>query len=562
MNPPDKKQRKPLRGIVVALIAAAGFAALLLTVLPRGEKPGEDQPVFAVQRAPLTISVTESGTIKAKEQIIIKNEVEGRTTIISLVPEGTRVRKGDLLVELDASALEDRKVDEEIRKMNGEAAFIRARENLEVVRNKAASDVDQAELELTFAGEDLKKYVEGEFPQKVREAEAKVTIAEEELSRSREKLKWSKVLFGEKYLSQAELQADEIAANRAELDVELARAALELLKTFTNRRELAQLESDVKQNTMALERIRREAAADMVQAEADLKAKESEFKQQKNKLAKVEEQIAKTRITAPADGLIVYATSAKATWRGNVEPLDEGQQVHERQELIYLPTGSSFMAEVKVHESNLKKITVGLRAGLTVDALPGQRFTGAVARIAPLPDAQSIFLNPDLKVYKADVTIDGDGKDLRTGMSSKVEIVITRYDDALFVPVQAVLRVKGKPAVFVRGGDGWEPRTVELGLDNNRMVRIAAGLAEGEEVLLTPPLQEGEAEPFEEAAASEDDQRKVSGQDEGPEAPAFDREEMRKRLEGMSPEERAAARERFQGAGSGGGLPPGGSEGR
>jgi HlyD family secretion protein len=562
MSPPDKKHRRPLRGIATAAIAAAGFAILLLTVLPRGEKPGEARPVFAVRRGPLTISVTESGTVKAKEQIIIKNEVEGRTTIISLVPEGTRVRKGDLLVELDASSLEDRKVDEEIRKMNGEAAFIRARENLEVVRNKAASDVDQAELELTFAKEDLKKYVEGEFPQKVREAEAKVTIAKEELSRTREKLKWSKVLFGEKYLSQAELQADEIAANKAELDLELARAALELLKTFTYRRELAQLESDVKQNTMALERIRREAAADMVQAEADLKAKESEFKQQQNKFAKVEEQIAKTRITAPADGLVVYATSAKATWRGNVEPLDEGQQVHERQELIYLPTGSSFMAEVKVHESNLKKITVGLRAGLTVDALPGERFTGVVARIAPLPDAQSIFLNPDLKVYKTDVHIDGDGKDLRTGMSCKVEIVITRYEDALFVPVQAVLRVKGKPAVFVRAGDGWEPRTVDLGLDNNRMVRIVDGLAEGEEVLLTPPLQEGEVEPFQEAVAPEEEGKTGSPGAGGPGEPASDREKLRKRWEGMSPEERAAARERFQGKGSAGGPPSGGPAGR
>jgi hypothetical protein len=89
---------------------------------------------------------------------------------------------------------------------------------------------------------------------------------------------------------------------------------------------------------------------------------------------------------------------------------------------------------------------------------------------------------------------------------------------------------------------------VELGLDNNRMVRIAAGLAEGEEVLLTPPLREGEVEPLEEAAA--------------PEEPALDREKLRKRWEGMSPEERAAARERFQGTGSGGGPPSGGSAGR
>jgi HlyD family secretion protein len=551
----DHSGRSPRfsRRPILALCAAAAAALVVVWQVKPGRQgeTAKEQPVFAARRGPLTISVTESGTIKAREQIIIKNEVEGRTTIISLVPEGTRVKAGDLLVELDASGLEDRKVDQQIKVMNAEASFVRARENQEVVRNKAASDVDKAELELRFAGEDLKKYVEGEFPQKVMAAEAKVTLAREELSRAEEKLTWSKVLFDEKYLSQTELQGDELAAKKAELDIELARADLELLKSFTYQRELAQLESDVKQNTMALERVRREASADVVQAEADLRAKESEFEQQKNKLGKVENQIAKTRITAPADGLVIYATSAKATWRGNVEPLDEGQQVHERQELIYLPTASSFMADVKVHESSLKKISVGLPARLTVDALPGQAFTGTVANIAPLPDAQSIFLNPDLKVYRTEVHIDGDGNDLRTGMSCRAEIVITRYDDALFVPVQAVLRVKGKPTVYVRGKSGWEPRVVETGLDNNRMMRVMSGLEEGEEVLLTPPLEEGEVEREEESSSPSPPQAK----------PPEGREEMRKRLEQMSPEKRAAAREQFRRMRDGGGAEKGSQKG-
>jgi HlyD family secretion protein len=556
METREPGRSRSARGLIPVLLVVAA-AAFLLVWQARPEKrddASQREATYRLQRGPLTISVTESGTIKAREQLIIKNQVEGRTTIISLVPEGTRVREGDLLVQLDASSLEDQRDDQQIRVMNGEAAFVRARENLEVVKNKAASDVDKAELELRFAGEDLKKYVEGEFPQKVMEAEAKVTLAEEELSRAREKLAWSRVLFDEKYLSQTELQADELAAKKAELDIELARSDLKLLESFTYRRELAQLESDVRQNGMALERVRREASADTVQAEADLRAKESEYEQQKKKLAKIESQIEKTRINAPAAGLVVYATSAKATWRGNVEPLDEGQQVHERQELIYLPTGSSFMADVKVHESSLKKISTGLPVKLTVDALPGQSFTGTVAKIAPLPDAQSIFLNPDLKVYRTEVHIEGDGRDLRTGMSCRAEIVITRYEDTLFVPAQAVLRVKGKPTVYVRGGDGWEPRAVKTGLDNNRMVRVTEGLEEGDEVLLTPPLKDAEAS-HEETAPPGPSAPAASGEKAG--KARVSREEMRKRLEGMTPEEREAARETYRKVRGNGGEGPG-----
>ena len=62
-------------------------------------------------RGPLTIDVNESGTIRAREQLIIKSEVQGRTTILELVPEGTEVKEGDLLVGLDASTLEDQRID-------------------------------------------------------------------------------------------------------------------------------------------------------------------------------------------------------------------------------------------------------------------------------------------------------------------------------------------------------------------------------------------------------------------------------------------------------------------
>ncbi len=486
------------RAVLLTVMVLAGAALLGTAVYRKGGVEGGGgslgEPSFPVARGPLTISVTESGTIKAREQIIIKNEVEGRTTILFLVPEGTRVEEGDLLVQLDASRLEDEKIDQQIKVLNAEAAFVRARENLAVARSQAESDIDKAELDLRFAGEDLKKYEEGEFPQKVMEAEAKVTLADEEQQRAKEKLVWSKTLYEEKYLSQLELQADELAARKAKLNGELARAELDLLKGFTYSREMAQLESDVRQNTMALDRVRRKAAADIVQAEAELKAKRAGYEQEKNKEKKGEDQIAKTRITAPAAGLVVYATSALATWRGNTQPLEEGQEVRERQDLIHLPTAASFMAEIKVHESSLKKISPGMPARLTVDALPGQSFSGTVAKIAPLPDAQSIFLNPDLKVYRTEIHLEGEGSDLRTGMSCRAEIVISRYEDALFVPVQAVLKVRGEPTVYVRGASGWEARKVEIGQDNNRMVRIIAGVSESEEVLLTPPLAEAAVE--------------------------------------------------------------------
>jgi HlyD family secretion protein len=487
---PPKKFQRILLAVLVLLFLLAGGVYLLAS----GRGSEQAMAVFPVKRGPLTIDVLQSGTIKAKEQIIIKNELEGRTSIIYLVEEGTRVKAGDLLVELDASSLLDSKIDQEIKVQNAEASFISAKENLAVVRNQAESDIDVAQLTLEFAREDLKQYKEGEYPKLLREAEAQIKLAEEELERAQDTLAWSQKLWEEKYISENELQADRLAVTRRQLDLELAISSRDLLQNFTYQRQIKQLESDIRQAEMAYERTLRKANASVVQAEAELKARQAEYNQQKDKLTKIEDQLTKTKLYAPAEGLVIYATSAqRGGFRGNQEPLMEGQEVHERQELIYLPIGYSALAEVNVHEASLKKVHPGLPVVITVDALPGRKFIGKVDSIAPLPDAQSMWMNPDLRVYNTQISIGEEEPALRTGMSCKAEIIVAYYEDALYVPVQSVIQVGGEYVVYVVNGSSLERRKVKVGLDNNRTIHILEGLQEGEKVLLNPPLKEAEA---------------------------------------------------------------------
>ncbi len=495
-----KKNRRGLKSprTIGAIVVAASIVliAVWLKVVRGGEDPMSSLATFVAKRGPLTISVLESGTIKSREQIIIKNECEGRSQIIRLVPEGTRVKKGDLLFELDASQTEDERIDQEIDVQNTYAAFIDANETLAVVKNQVESDLELAKLTLEFAKQDLEQYIDGLYPNDVNAAEGRIIMAEEELMHAQQTLEWSERLYEEKYIPETDLLRDKLTKSRSNLDLKLRRSDLELLQKFTYQRNIAQLESDVHQAEMALYRAQRKARADVVQAEAGLKAKTLEYARQEDKLKKLEDQLTKAKVYAPADGLVIYATSAQrgGPFRGRREPLEEGTEVHEREEIIYLPTADSAMAEVSVHESSLEKVRLGLPAIITVDALQGKKFLGHVARIAPLPDARSMWMNPDLKVYDTDIYLEDNDSALRTGMSCKAEIIIEQYEDAVYIPIQAVMRVRGKPTVHIVKEKAIEPREVEIGLDNNRMVRIISGLQEGEVVLLTPPLKSGTIE--------------------------------------------------------------------
>jgi HlyD family secretion protein len=597
-----KNGRRGLRSFrtlgVIAAVASIALVVIWLKVVRGADDPTSRLATFVARRGPLAISVLVSGTITAREEIILRNEVEGRTSIVRLVPEGTKVKKGDLLVELDASTLKDAIIDQDILVQKADAAYISAQETLAVSENQAKSDIDKAELTLRFARQDLQQYVDGIYPKDVNELEAKIRLSQEQVKRAEDVNDWSKRLYEEKYLSETEYLADRLSLQGRKLERDVALNNVDLLKNFTYHRQIEQLTSDANQAGMALERTKRKASADVVQAKADLKAKELEYKRQQEKFKKTEDQLAKTMILAPMDGMVVYATSSgRRSPFDRREPMEIGVEVTERQDLIALPTATLMKAQVDIHETSLEKIRVGLPVVITVDALAGKKFLGRVAMIAPLPDARSMWMNPDLKIYPTDIYLEDTDSSLRTGMSCKAEIIVAQYEDAVYVPVQAVLRVAGEHTLYVVRDGAIEERKVEVGLDDNNMIRIISGLDEGEVVLMTPPLKSAAVEPGSkmDGAGSPDDlggpdamRQRVNekleeangaeqgapglgpsgaGDSEGP--PSDQMEQMRSRLESMSPEdrqkemekmkqsfenmspqEREEARQRFGGAGS------------
>ncbi len=471
--------------LLVPLAAAAAWWG-------RGEGEAPYQgPTRPVARGPLTISVTESGTIEAREKVVLKCEVNERsTTITYLAEEGTLVEEGDLVVQLDASVLEDELYDEEIDVLDTEASFLAARENLAVVENQAQADVSAAELALRFAREDVRKYVEGEYPKQLMEVTNKVTLAEESLQQARDRLEWSRQLHDRGFLSGSQLDEDRLAYQSAELEVQLARKEVELLETYTQPRQLAQLESDVEQAELALDRVRRKSAADVAQASTALQTRERQLMRQQAQLADIQRQVANCTIKAPVAGMVVYATSGKGGWRGNEEPLAVGREVRSQEELVHIPVADVKSARISVHESLLDKVHLGQEVRVVVDALPDRVFRGRVARISPLPDPTTQWLNPDLKVYATEVEIEGGQAGLRTGMTCQAEVLVDRYEDALYVPVHSVVRLGGEPTAYVVEEGRLVPRRVEVGLDNNRMIHVLSGLREGELVALAPPLAE------------------------------------------------------------------------
>ncbi|MHC4073418.1 MAG: efflux RND transporter periplasmic adaptor subunit [Planctomycetota bacterium] len=555
--------------ISVVVVFAVGAFGLIRQRIGDSDNSKEGTGLFAVKRGDLAISVTESGSIKAVKAEDIKSEVEGRATIVNIVPEGTFITPEDVndrkvLVELDSSNLKEQLSQREIELTSAEANHADANESHLIQIKQNESDVTAAELKVKFSLMDLQKYLGktvaqrvvagvgadpnssinvaslledpnslgGEASQKLRELTGNISLAKSDLEKAAYTLDWTKKLFEKQYVAETELKRDTLDHQRLVIEEEKARIALTLFQLYEFAKQTEQLLSDYKEAQRELDRTEARARAQLAQAKARLASASSTFQVQKQRLDKLEKQIVACMIRAPAVGQVVYWSSTQRWSRVKIE---QGAEVPEGYKIITIPDASEMKVEVKIHETWIDRIEPNQPAEITVEAFPDKSFTGKVLKKAPLADTED-WLNPDLKVYSTDVGIDGTHDALKTGMTGKVTIIIDKLQDVLYVPIQCVVTVEDKKICHVAGSPA-QKRDVETGLFNDNFVEIKGGLAEGEKVLLDPPKWT-EPEKTEEQAETESDSAKepAEGKPEPAKEPAEGKPEPAKEPAGGKPE--------------------------
>lgn len=491
--------RKKWFWILATVLASA---VLSVWIFGGGDDGGSTTPMFTVAEGPLTIGITASGSVQSRDKVILRSELEGRNTILWVVEDGVNVKTGDLLVEFDAAALVEKRNDQEITANTAHGNLIIAEERLEVTKGECEGNLLEREVTLDLAKMALEKYEKGDFPEEKRQREADIALADEELQRAAEKLDWSRKLAKEGFLTRTELQADELALRRKQIDLEMAKTKMNVLTNYTVHQQRATLQSDVRKATRAVARTQWQNKSQIRQGETEIVQRSREYYRATNRLAELNFQISKSKIYAPTNGIVLYAATAKRRWWEN--PIAAGESAVQRQELIYIPLDTGMIIEILVPESSLNKLEEGMSASVKVDAFPDQVFMGHLTKIGILPDAQSTRLNPDLKMFKCELECDFRDAVVRPGMSCDVELVKETYAKATYCPIQCVVRIDDEAYVYVQDGSQWALRKVEVGLDNNRMIHILKGVKPGEVIMTAPPVQEEKDEDVKDGKDSND----------------------------------------------------------
>lgn len=395
-------------------------AVIIATILISTLSVEKTEKYYEVKRGKFEAVLTCKGEINGLKSTAIKpprilGDRELRLyglKIINLALDGSNVKKGDFILQLDASTI-----------MNG---MREARQQLE----KETADLNNAKIDSAVT----------------------LTQLREEIKNALLDLEYNKIdLEQSVYESKAYQRKVRMTYEKAENLIE------------KNKRDY-QLEKN----------------------KLKVKVKRSEEKVEKlnEKIAKYQQAMKAARITAPDDGIVIFGKS----WDGTKYTKDMNISTWMGSPPIAtLPDMSEVISEVYVKEIDISKIETGDSVRVTFDALENITIDGWIKSIARIGEDHDDF---DMKVFKVIIQLDETHEGLKPAMSSNNEIILANYDNALFIPLNAVYKENGTDYVYVKNPDGPVKRKIKTEIENEEFIVVKEGIIEGEILLLKPPASE------------------------------------------------------------------------
>ncbi|APZ95634.1 efflux RND transporter periplasmic adaptor subunit [Fuerstiella marisgermanici] len=477
-------RKSPFFKNLLLLVAVCGLIGgpIWYAVNAAQEDGDVDSLKWTAEETDLRITVTERGTLESQKTVNGVCEVEGYDNkIIFIVEEGSTVKKGDVVVRFDSSQIDKEIAEEKLEVQQAKGTVATKLQEVALEKTKGESEIAAAELALELADLDLEKYRDGDYLVELNDLQGKIALARVELEKATEALENTKVLVKKGFREPEQIRTALQTVESTKFSLERDERTLDVLKKYDYKRKLTEFKANAIEAKRKLNREIANADANNKKAENEYKSAQAELKLQEEDLAEAELQKARCEIKAAQTGVVAYANE---DWWSESRRIREGGTVYERQVVFFIPDMSLMQLEVKVHESEVKRIATGQKAIIRVDAFANQTFTGTVKSVAQLSKSDRFF-GGGVKEYPTVIVLDETPSvPLRPGMTAEVEILVDNLSDVVAVPVQAIAEHRRKRFVYVLNDEGVERREVEIGQTNNRLIEVTTGLKASEVVVL------------------------------------------------------------------------------
>lgn len=471
--------------LLAALLAAA--AAMVVACGDAETTVSSGFVSYEVKRGHFEHSVTARGSLQPKQELNCIAKRSGYIT--SIEPDASLVKKGQVIVTLDASGIETEILEDtgDLRVMEAELASLVA--DLVNRKNEARAQITDVEREYQLAETRYRNlkggaYIDPSTRIAAREnaASAKVSAA----ARAAElevlsKLRGSGAVTEEEFATLAGQAAVSSAGARE------AAAGYDRVLEGAEPQEVAAASVDVKLKQYRLQVVKR-WLLDLEKQEEEIKRRQhNRIEREKRGIDRLKTALTEAVIHAPATGVILH----KEFWGRKI---GVGRRIWRGVTLCSVADTSSMRVSIKVDGRTRALLQPGLRAEVHLPAISGRVFAARVTDVGKFGrdafehlDARTknIVGEADRRVFDIMLVLEDTAPLLMPGLMARVKIVIAEVDDVLLVPREAVrVLADGSGTVEVLKGSVRTQRAVELGARSRQMVVIKRGLEAGERVVI------------------------------------------------------------------------------
>jgi HlyD family secretion protein len=182
------------------------------------------------------------------------------------------------------------------------------------------------------------------------------------------------------------------------------------------------------------------AQARLSQTKAQIEQARYVQEQSKSQLVHLRDVLNKTTYRAPIDGVVTYIAMRVG------ESIVTGIQNSSGSYLMTIADLSIVNSETMVDETDIVNLRNGQKANVTIDAMPGQTFTGTVTevgtqgvlRTSGLATTQTTTGSQEARDFKVVVTLDHPPDGIRPGLSCTSKVMTAERSDVIAIPIQAL----------------------------------------------------------------------------------------------------------------------------
>ena len=476
---------RPVAAIVaaVAVLGALGYARSQSR--PRAAEAGEKDRLVVtttVKRQDLLITVSETGVVAAKDSTPVIPEISGRIQFIC--GNGIVVGRGDTVVRLDPKPFEEALTNLQVRY---EEALRR------MVQTEMVGEEQMKGLRLRLQrSEDQVTAFERQQEVTLQQAADSLEFNSKELERLREDAEVTRRLAAKGLVAETEVERQDAAVKSAEFSLTREKVNYELAKS--------QAAADLARRRQSVSYTTRDMGRARGFSQRGMRMGGNQVENLTVQLARAEEDLAKTTLTAPTDGLVMLA--AQTGVQGDTRPLRTGDYAPQGREVASIVSLERMEVKLELGQAEITQVWMGQEAEVTIDALPGNVLKGKItsigqtARRPPLQGWSSGLSSS--ATFPVTIDLPPIGKALiRPGMRAGVRVVSRKVANALTVPTGCIFEHEGHPVVFAEREGTFVATRVTLGDSNREYTAITKGLKEGDRIALNDlgaPLSAGASE--------------------------------------------------------------------